>query len=177
MAVVSRLGCVKLWLCKRWLCKRRLRTFLSGVLCLPLLVVVPTWADKLVSPTESVQVGEAFVRGLPPGQRSTVAFFVLTNSGERQRVLIGVEAEVAERAEIHQHSHEQGIMRMRQVAQVEIAAGASTRFESGGYHIMLFELKRSLHSGEEVLLHLSFADGSRLPVRARVRSVLDEAWE
>ncbi len=169
MTVVSRFGCVE------WrLCKRRLRTFLSVVLCLPLLVVVPTWADKLMSPTVGVQVSDAFVRGLPPGQRTTVAFFVLSNSGERQRVLIGVESEVAERTEIHQHSHEQGIMRMRQ-AQVVTAAGASTRFESGGYHIMLFDLKRSLNSGEEVLLHLNFADGSRLPVRARVRSVLDEA--
>jgi copper(I)-binding protein len=62
---------------------------------------------------------------------------------------------------------------MRAVPSLELPAGKSIRLEPGGYHIMLFDLKRSLVPGQKLKLELSFEDTRgrrhRVPVEVLVR--------
>jgi copper(I)-binding protein len=64
---------------------------------------------------------------------------------------------VAERAEIHEHRMDHGVMRMRQVTGgVEVVASKKIVFEPGGLHVMLIGLKHPLKEGESFPLTLRF---------------------
>jgi copper(I)-binding protein len=65
--------------------------------------------------------------------------------------------------------HVEGIMKMRRIDSVTIAAGASLALQSGATHLMLMGLRRPLRSGDAVELRLQFADGTERLVQAPVR--------
>ncbi len=119
-----------------------------------------------------IKVESAFVRGMPPGRTVTAAFFNVINRGTTECILNGIETPVAERAEIHSHLHENGVMKMRQIDSVEIPAGETANFKPGGLHIMLFGVQ-PLADDTSVALTLEFENCGSLPVQARVRSVRD----
>lgn len=141
---------------------------LRAILLVLALGVAPVWAE---APT--VTVTDATVRVPLPGKDLTSAYFLLHNTGEEARSLVAVSAEFAERAELHEHRTEDGMMRMRQVDAVEIPAGEKVRFASGGYHVMLFGLERRPRTGDPLQLILTFDDGSEQTVKAYAVSVFD----
>lgn len=123
----------------------------------------------------SIDVEGAYVRGLPPTQRNTAAFFTLNNTGGRDiEVLAAPATDVAERVEIHAHRHRNGMMSMQQQSSVTVAAGDSLVFAPGGLHLMLIELNRPLRDGDTVSLALQTAGGQTLTFSAPVISVLNE---
>lgn len=140
------------------------------LMALMLLITVPTWAD---APAATVSVSDATVRVPLPGKHLTSAHFLLHNTGSEARALVSVSADFAQRAELHEHRTEDGMMRMRLVEAVEIPAGGKVRFASGGYHVMLFELDRRPRTGDPLHLHLKFDDGSERTVKAYAVSVFD----
>lgn len=126
------------------------------------------------APGHALEIGEGRVRGLPPGQTTTAAFFVLHHDGAADWVLTGAETPVAERVEIHRHLHREGMMSMRQVDRVVVPAGGRFEFAPGGHHLMLIGLKRALRDGETVTLTLHGGDGESVSAELPVVSVLDE---
>lgn len=126
------------------------------------------------APGHALEVRDGRVRGLPPGQTTTAAFFVLHHDGVAEWVLTGAETPVAERVEIHRHLHREGVMSMRQVDQVVVPAGGRFEFAPGGYHLMLIGLRRALRDGETVPLTLHGRGGQSVTAELPVVSVLDE---
>ena len=123
----------------------------------------------------SIEVEDAYVRGLPPTQRNTAAFFILKNTGDRDlEVLAAPAPDLAERVEIHAHRHRNGMMSMQQQASVTIPAGQSVAFAPGELHLMLIELNRPLRDGDTVSLALQTSGGETLTFSAPVISVLKE---
>ncbi len=123
--------------------------------------------------TQGVVVSEARVRVPVPGQNLTAAHFYLHNQSDQERLLVAVTSPIAARSELHNHTEEGGMMRMRRVDSVAIPARGHQRFQPGGYHVMLYELHRRPQTGESVPLLLSFDDGSQLSVDAIAESVFD----
>ncbi len=121
-----------------------------------------------------IEIDGAYVRGLPPGQPNTAAFMRLYNDTSDDMTLIGAETSAAKRVEIHQHSHHNGVMQMRQVHSVDIGAGQVFEFKSGGYHIMLIGLAKPLRHGDTVDFDLVFASGAKVSMTLPVQSVLKE---
>lgn len=130
----------------------------------------------------SVEVSHAWLRAPIPGQNMTAAYFQLYNPGAKVRVLQAVEANFAERAEMHTQLHSDAMVQMRPLASVVLAPQQRINFASGGHHIMLFNLDRSfIEIAEKVAgkvrekqlltLTLIFADGQRLPVVLPLRSL------
>jgi copper(I)-binding protein len=58
---------------------------------------------------------------------------------------------------------------MRPVEQVVVPAGGKVELKPGGYHLMLFDLKRELTVGQSIRLVLTFRDAGKVPVTATVR--------
>ncbi len=123
---------------------------------------------------ETLRATGGWVRGLPPVQTTTAAFLDLYNDGSRDRVLVAAGSEIAGSVEVHAHSHDGGVMRMRRAGPVSVPAGGHLGFRPGGLHLMLFAVRGPLRDGDCVPLWLEFADGSRLEVELEVRSVLRE---
>lgn len=109
------------------------------------------------SPTGRLEVADARIRDLIPGQDKTAAYLTLRNHGDSPLTLVGAETAVARTVEMHTTQRDGDVMRMRRLSGVEIPAGGTVRFEPGGHHLMLFGV-RSLDERNEV--RLLFADGS-----------------
>ncbi|WP_439135958.1 copper chaperone PCu(A)C [Pseudomaricurvus sp.] len=88
----------------------------------------------------SVSIGDARIRLPLPGQTTAVVYLTLHNASSQQQLLTGVKVVGSDRAELHKHIHENGMMKMRKVDQIPVVAGDTLSFEPGGYHIMVFDM-------------------------------------
>jgi copper(I)-binding protein len=117
-----------------------------------------------------VTVLDPWVRATVPQQKAAGAF-MRVQSATAQR-LVGVSSPVAGRAELHEMAMVNNTMRMRQVDGIDLPAGKPVNLASGGYHVMLFDLKRQLKEGETVPVTLVLQDGAKkssVTVEAQVK--------
>lgn len=117
----------------------------------------------------AVSIHDPYVRLVPPGIKTTGGFMVIRNTGQSDRQLIKAESPVAGIVELHTHINENGVMKMREVARIEVKARGQTELKPGSYHVMLIDLKESLKEGDNVPITLKFDDGSTYGVLAPVR--------
>jgi copper(I)-binding protein len=115
-----------------------------------------------------VTITNATVRLLPPGVPNTAAYFSIQNSSDTDQILIGASAELATKAEIHNHILVDDMMRMQQQSEVVIKPGETVQFAPGGLHIMLFGLKQPLLEGQSVAISLQTQDGESIIITANV---------
>jgi len=115
-----------------------------------------------------VQANGAWIRATVPAQKATGAFMQL-KAGKAAR-LVAASSPAAGRVEIHQMEMQGQTMRMHAVDGIDLPAGQTVNLASGGYHIMLLDLKRQLKDGEQVPLTLTVqaADGKREAVELTV---------
>lgn len=115
-----------------------------------------------------VSVSEPWIRATVPVQKSTGAFMKLQSAKPAR--LVEVRTEAAGRAELHEMAMDGQVMRMRRVEGIELPAGKTVDLASGGYHVMLFDLKRQMKEGDKVDLTLVVqeADKKRQEVKLSV---------
>ena len=120
-----------------------------------------------------VSITDPVVRAVPPTSTNTAAFMTLQNKGKDDIKLVGVDSSIAARVEIHGHRHEGHKMVMFKVDDLPLPAGKEVRLESGGYHIMIMGLKKTLQEGENVPLTLHFSDSDAIDILAPVKPMLE----
>ncbi|KQW87292.1 hypothetical protein ASC94_28255 [Massilia sp. Root418] len=99
-----------------------------------------------------VTVKDPWVRATVPAAKASGAFMQIQSAQDAR--LVEVRSSVAGMAEIHQMGMENNVMKMQQVNGIDLPAGKTVELASGGYHIMLMQLKRQLKEGETVPLTL-----------------------
>ena len=115
-----------------------------------------------------IAVRDAWIRE-PPPRSPAAGYLIIENRGAELLELIGVQTEVAERAEIHVMEDREGRMTMRRTERVAIPAGSEVVLESGGTHLMLLGLHQRLVAGDLVELLLRFGNGVERRVTMPVR--------
>jgi copper(I)-binding protein len=121
-----------------------------------------------------VAVSDAWARATLPGQRVAGVYMRLESDVPAR--LAGVSSPAANRAEVHQMRHENGVMKMRKVESLDLPAGRAVKLEPGGYHVMLFDIRRPLEAGTRLQLTLIVEHAgkrSEVPISAQVRPVLE----
>ena len=118
-----------------------------------------------------IEIENAWARATPGMARNGGAYFTAKNSGKGADRIIGVSADIADRAELHTHINDNGIMRMRQVDGVDVPAGGEVTFKPGGYHIMFIGLHKPLNQGERVPVTLMFEKAGKQTVEVTVMGV------
>ena len=113
---------------------------------------------------------DPWVREPPPGMNMLAGYLVLHNPSTADLVLSGASSPDFTAVEFHNSVMENDVMRMRQEANLTIPAGGSLTFSPGARHLMLIAPRRALASGDQVSIHLQFADGSQLQLTAPVRA-------
>jgi periplasmic copper chaperone A len=108
---------------------------------------------------ETLQIREAYVREMPPGQSTSAAFMKLVNTGNRPIAIVAATSDGAGQAEIHRHRQADGMMQMEKVGRLEIPARGQLIFAPGGYHLMLINLKRSFRAGDKMNVTLLDEEG------------------
>ena len=99
---------------------------------------------------------------------NSAAYMVLTNANDAADALVAVETELADTAEIHSVTMDEGVMRMRPADSLPVPAGGEAVLEQGGYHIMLIGLRTPLAEGDTVPLRLRFRSGTVIDLAAPV---------
>ncbi|WP_429146860.1 copper chaperone PCu(A)C [Aeromonas veronii] len=117
-----------------------------------------------------VEAVDAYVRLLPPGSPNTAAFMVLKNDADQPVKLVAAASAAAGRAELHTHLHENGVMKMRQVENIEIPARGEAVLKPGSLHIMLFEVG-TLSEQTPFPLTLTMDDGQKLDLSLPVKPI------
>jgi copper(I)-binding protein len=137
-------------------------------LALALLTTGLATGSLAAGTADAVTVADPYVRLAPPGAPTTAAYMVLKNAGAQDARLVKAENPVSKVTELHTHTNEGGVMKMRQVPAIDIKAKGETKLEPGGLHVMLIGLKAPMKEGDKVTLTLGFADGSSKQVEAPV---------
>jgi periplasmic copper chaperone A len=116
-----------------------------------------------------IMVTQAWARATPGKSTIGTAYATVTApSGDR---LVSAASPVAGTAEIHQHTMENGIMKMRQVDGVTLPAGQAVVLSPGGYHIMLMDLKQPLVAGQSFPLTLTFEKAGAVETKVMIGGV------
>ncbi|WP_119418061.1 copper chaperone PCu(A)C [Desertibaculum subflavum] len=115
-----------------------------------------------------ITVKEPYARATIGQAKVSAAYMTIETSTGPDR-LIAAASPVAGTVELHTHLHEGGVMKMRQVEAIELAPGKPAVLETGGYHIMMLDLKQPLKAGETILLTLTFEKAGKVEVQVPVR--------
>lgn len=103
-----------------------------------------------------VSISDAWVRANAPGQSVGAAYMTLNSPQDSS--LFHAESSVAGSVEIHSMSVTNGVMKMRALETLPLQAGKPEKLAPGGFHLMLFDLKKQLVAGEKATFKLSFKD-------------------
>lgn len=109
-----------------------------------------------------LQLTQGEIRVPMPGRTVTAGYFTLQNTTNETLELVAATSPAFTQIELHQHIEQDGMMRMVEVASVELSAGATVIFQPGGLHLMLFEPLQPLNAGDTLPVTLHFADGKQL---------------
>ena len=120
---------------------------------------------------EPLIIEAAQVRAVPPGSQASAAFMTLRNPGEQDVVLVEASSPAADVMELHNHEDVNGVMQMRQVAQITVPAGGSVELAPGGLHLMLIGLTAPLEEGEPVEIEFGFEGGQTQQLSAPVKRI------
>lgn len=118
----------------------------------------------------AIAVRDGYARATIALVKTGAVYLRIENSGAADR-LRGAASPAAERAELHMHRNENGVMSMTQVKCIAIPAGGAVAFAPGSLHVMLFGLKAPLVEGAETSLTLVFDHAGEVNVRVPVRGV------
>lgn len=119
----------------------------------------------------TLSINDPYVSLVPPNSKVTAVFIFIKNTGSTDRKLVKAESPTAKTVELHSHTNENGVMKMREVKSIEIKAKGQAELKPGGYHIMLIDVRQALKEGDAVPIALNFDDGSRQQIDVPVRKV------
>jgi len=126
---------------------------------------------------DSVQITNAWVRGMVSGQRGTGAYMDIVSDSPAR--VLSAASPVAANVEIHNMRMENGVMRMSPVKDIALEPGKTFRLAPGGYHVMMMGLKEPLKKGAAVPITLTVEGADKkirqIEVKAEVRDLAGSA--
>jgi len=140
---------------------------MSKILAVAVLLLISS-----LSFAKGMSVDAPYVREVPPGQMISASFMTLKNASDKEVALIKASSDVAKTVELHEHVHEDGMMKMRQVPKIVIPANGTTVLKPGGYHIMLIGLQRKIKAGDKIDINLEYDNGEKETITATVKKIM-----
>ncbi|MFD2178101.1 copper chaperone PCu(A)C [Veronia pacifica] len=120
-----------------------------------------------------IMLDQAYAREMAPNAKTSAIFANIHNHSDDDRLLVSASSPRADRVELHGHSMQNGMMKMRKVENIAIAKNGVVSLKPGGLHIMLFDLKSRLKEGESIDLSLHFANGDVIEHLVPVKTVMN----
>ncbi|KAF0165885.1 MAG: hypothetical protein FD157_1061 [Rhodocyclaceae bacterium] len=100
-----------------------------------------------------VTVKDPWVRATVSQQKATGAFMQITSAQDAR--LVEARSPVAGIVEIHEMAMDKDVMKMRALPNgLDLPAGKTVELKSGGYHVMLMDLKQQMKEGDTVPMTL-----------------------
>jgi len=101
----------------------------------------------------SISTENNIIAKLRPGQKVTAGYINITTNQDVK--IINIESKMIGRIETHSMIMDGEIMKMRKITP-SLKRNKMYKFEPGGNHLMLFDIKRDLKQGEDINLIFTF---------------------
>src|SRR5262245_18271967 len=85
----------------------------------------------------AIRIGHVWARATPSGATTAAVYMPLLNTGDQADIFIGASSPLADKIEVHDMSHEDGVMKMKSMDNVDLEPGKPVTFRPGGKHLML----------------------------------------
>ncbi|NOU01330.1 MAG: copper chaperone PCu(A)C [Gallionella sp.] len=115
-----------------------------------------------------IQVSSAWARATLPGQDVGMVSLIITS--KQAAKLVGISSTACKSVEMHSMTHENNMMKMREVKTIPLPAGETIDFDEEGYHLMLIGLKAPLIAGEKLPLTLRVKQANQRVVKANIQA-------
>lgn len=142
---------------------------LKQAFALAAVLLCPALAAAHEYTAGNLHIEHPWSREMPPSAPTAAAYFVVHNQGEQADRLLAVDTPAAEKAELHEHIHQNGLMKMQRVQVVEVPGKGEARFAPMAYHVMLFGLQRQFKDGERFPLTLHFERAGAVQIEVAVQ--------
>jgi len=103
-----------------------------------------------------IEIENAWARATPPGAETAAGYMMMRNKSSSPDHLVRAASSLAARVEMHVHTHDGDVMRMRQVKSYDIPARGSLELKPGVAHLMFVDIKRPFKEGEKIPVTLRF---------------------
>lgn len=120
---------------------------------------------------QALHIDHPFARATPPGATAGGAFLTIKNQGTTSDKLVSARTPAAGTVQIHSMSMDGGVMRMREIGALDVAAGTTVALQPGGYHLMLLDLKQPLVAGSKLPMTLTFEHAGSIKVDVEVEAM------
>ncbi|MBC7755644.1 MAG: copper chaperone PCu(A)C [Bdellovibrio sp.] len=144
----------------------RLIKLVTGVIALTLLLTACEVNNR-------VAIMDSWARANAPGQSVGAAYMTFISADDS--TFIRAETPIASSVEIHSMTMNDGVMKMRMLPELPLKAGVAEKLAPGGFHLMLFDLKKPLIAGEQLDLTLTFRDATGKVTQQKVTLTIKEA--
>jgi periplasmic copper chaperone A len=119
--------------------------------------------------TGQIEITNAWARATPGGATTGAAYLTIVSPAADR--LVAASSPVAKSAQLHTMTMQGNIMKMRQVAGIDLPAGKPVTLKPGGLHIMLVGLNAPLAAGQNFPLTLTFRNAGSKEVTVAVAKV------
>lgn len=140
-----------------------------------ILLLTLAASSTYINAKDIVSIENAWVRPTTAGQDVGAAYMTFVST--QDATLIHAESNVTKSVEIHSMTMQNGVMKMRMLETLPLTAGKPYKLEPGGFHLMLFDLKKPLTEGEQVNFELTFKSNNvefKQQVRALVKTPVSD---
>jgi len=121
----------------------------------------------------TLKIDNAWARATAPSADTGAVYLEIDNDGTTPEKLIAADSPVAAKTELHGHTFENGVARMRPVEAIEIAPDSDLKLAPGALHLMLLGLKQPLTQGTTFPLTLTFNKAGTATVQVHVQAPAD----
>jgi periplasmic copper chaperone A len=138
------------------------------VIALASAICIAVISSVYAQTSSPIEINHAWARATAASAANGAVYLTITNHGTADDRLTGASTAVASKAELHVTLNENGVMKMRPLADVPVKAGRSAQFKPDGMHIMLLGLKHPLKAGENFPLTLTFDKAGAIETMVKV---------
>ncbi|MGE3875377.1 MAG: copper chaperone PCu(A)C [Parvibaculaceae bacterium] len=125
-----------------------------------------------------VMVSGAFARAsATPAAKTGAVYFTIRNEAATPDKLTGVATDAAQSAMLHENVEENGVVSMRHLDALPIAAKETVTLAPAKTHVMLMGLKAPLEKGGHISLTLTFEKAGTVKVDVPIGAVAATAAE
>ena len=102
---------------------------------------------------------------------NAAGYMQLTNTGHEPLQVVAVHCEFARHCHLHQVTHDQGIVRMKSVSEIDVLPKTTVKLEPGGYHVMVMGITEEFRHAEIMPVELETQAGVRVRVELQIRDI------
>jgi copper(I)-binding protein len=144
---------------------------IAGAIIAACLLTLPRAQADEVKAGDLV-ITQAWSRATPGGAKIGGGYLTIENKGSAPDRLIGGSADIAGKVEVHEMAMNNGVMTMRPLDKgLTIEPGKTAKLAPGGYHLMMFDLKRPLKQGDKLPVTLEFEKAGKVKLSLDVQGI------